>query len=78
MRRRERAQAASTDPRRPAAALEVGTEAAETGNGRQDIFTLRKTMNPAFALGQGGEHQDSVSNRLIAGDGQFAGNARRR
>jgi hypothetical protein len=78
MRRCERAQARSTDARRAAAALEVGTEAAETGNGRQDIFAFRETMNPAFALRQGSEHQDSVSNRLIARDRQFAGHARRR
>jgi len=58
--------------------MEVGTEAAETGDGGQDIFPFGKTVNPAFALRQGGEHQHTVSNRLIAGDGQFAGNAHRR
>jgi hypothetical protein len=78
MRSRERAQARPTDPCRPAAALEVGTEGAEAGDRRQDIFTFGKTVDPAFTLCQRGQHQCPVGNRLIARDGQFTGNARRR
>jgi hypothetical protein len=78
MRGRERAQAGPTDPCRPTAALEVGTEGAKTGNRRQDVLTLGKAMDPAFALCQGGQHQYSVSNRLIPRNSQFTGYARRR
>ena len=78
MGRRERAQARPTNPCRAAAALDVGPEGAKAGDRRPHIFTFGKTVDPTFALCQGGQHQCPVGNGLIARDGQFTGNARGR
>ncbi len=77
MGRRERAQARPTNPCRAVAALDVGPEGAKAGDRRAHIFTFGKTVDPAFALRQGGQHQSPMGNRLIARHGQFTGDARR-
>lgn len=75
---RERMQPRTTDPCRATTALEVSTEAAETAQGREDIFTFGQAVDPAFPFCQAGKHQATVSDRLVAGDGQFTRHPRRR
>ena len=56
-------------------AIDRGAEGRDDRGGRADVGTVTGAGDPALAVGQGGQHQRAVADRLVAGQPQLPAQA---